>query len=230
MKDIQGVQRGKCNTCECEEYRTSPAATLPGPLHLRKPRPQQPGAPVTSGQMMSQAQGASGFQPRYDAHEQPLQLVTYGTCKCPGCTFPKRREGDKIHDFCSRTCAKKFNELQSSFHQQKVAATKTAQQGSSSPRAYRQPPGSFAISSGPSSTDKRGAMSYYPKMQGQGPPMLPYDSLPLSHSGGSMPPGPSTQSMPAIAGGKMCSKCRVRQANPGKGWCDQCFMQSLMNS
>ena len=195
---------------------------------------------------MSQAQGASGFQPRYDAHEQPLQLVTYGTCKCPGCTFPKRREGDKIHDFCSRTCAKKFNELQSSFHQQKVAATKTgvgfifynlatysnhaAQQGSSSPRAYRQPPGSFAISSGPSSTDKRGAMSYYPKMQGQGPPMLPYDSLPLSHSGGSMPPGPSTQSMPAIAGGKMCSKCRVRQANPGKGWCDQCFMQSLMNS
>ena len=105
-----------------------------------------------------------------------------------------------------------------------------AQQGSSFPRAYRQPPGSSAISSGPSSTDKRGAMSYYSKMQGQGPPMLPYDSLPLSNSGGSMPPGPSTQSMPATAGGKMCSKCRVKQANPGKGWCDQCFMQSQMNS
>ncbi len=30
MKDIQGVQRGKCNTCECEEYRTSP--TQPGQL------------------------------------------------------------------------------------------------------------------------------------------------------------------------------------------------------
>ncbi len=30
MKDIQGSQRGKCNTCECEEYRTSP--TQPGQL------------------------------------------------------------------------------------------------------------------------------------------------------------------------------------------------------
>lgn len=24
MKDVQGIQRGKCNSCECEEYRTSP--------------------------------------------------------------------------------------------------------------------------------------------------------------------------------------------------------------
>ena len=32
MKDIQGVQRGKCNTCECEEYRTSPK---PQPGQLR---------------------------------------------------------------------------------------------------------------------------------------------------------------------------------------------------
>ncbi|XP_064399785.1 uncharacterized protein LOC135346174 isoform X2 [Halichondria panicea] len=76
---------------------------------------------MMSGQMMSQAQGASGFQPRYDAHEQPAKKIMHGTCKCPGCTFPKQREGDKI---CSRTCAKKFNDLQSSFQQQKVAATK----------------------------------------------------------------------------------------------------------
>ncbi len=80
---------------------------------------------MTSGQMMSQGEGASGFQPRYDAHEQPVQKIIFGECKCPGCKYPKRKEGDKIHDFCSRTCAKKFNELQSSFHQQKVAATKT---------------------------------------------------------------------------------------------------------
>ena len=80
---------------------------------------------MMSGQMMSQGQDASGFQPRHDAHDQPAKKITYGTCKCPGCTFPKQREGDKIHDFCSRTCAKKFNDLQSSFQQQKVAATKT---------------------------------------------------------------------------------------------------------
>lgn len=24
MKDIQGIQRGKCNKCECEEYRSPP--------------------------------------------------------------------------------------------------------------------------------------------------------------------------------------------------------------
>ena len=24
MKDIQGIQRGKCNSCECEEYRPPP--------------------------------------------------------------------------------------------------------------------------------------------------------------------------------------------------------------
>ena len=30
MKDIQGVQRGKCNSCECEEFRASP-----DPRHLR---------------------------------------------------------------------------------------------------------------------------------------------------------------------------------------------------
>ena len=25
MKDVQGIKRGKCNACECEEYRTPPS-------------------------------------------------------------------------------------------------------------------------------------------------------------------------------------------------------------
>ena len=29
MKDVQGIQRGKCNTCECEEYRSP---SIPGQL------------------------------------------------------------------------------------------------------------------------------------------------------------------------------------------------------
>ena len=29
MKDVQGIQRGKCNTCDCEEYRSPP---IPGQL------------------------------------------------------------------------------------------------------------------------------------------------------------------------------------------------------
>ncbi len=44
-----------------------------------------------------------------------------------------------------------------------------------------------------------------------------------SSSGGLMPLPPS-QAAPAI--GKLCSKCQVRQTNPGKGWCQQCFTQS----
>ena len=63
-----------------------------------------------------------GFAPRQDAYGQPLQQASYGTCIHPECSFPKRREGNKVHDFCSRTCAKKYADMQSSFHQQKVAA------------------------------------------------------------------------------------------------------------
>ena len=60
---------------------------------------------------MAAAPGMGGFQPRIDAFGQPTQSVQFGTCKFPGCQFPKRIEGNKMHDFCSRTCAKKFSQL-----------------------------------------------------------------------------------------------------------------------
>lgn len=80
-----------------------------------------------SGRMMPQAVsgGDASFQPRHDARNQPVQQAAYGVCKCPGCQFPKRKEGDKLHDFCSKTCAKKYSDLQANFYQQKVAASKT---------------------------------------------------------------------------------------------------------
>ncbi len=96
---------------------------------MRKPRSQtqQPEMSMMSGQTMPQTVSGenTGFQPRYDAHDQPVQQATYGLCKCSGCRFPKRKEGDKIHDFCSRTCAKKYSDAQASFYRQKVAASKT---------------------------------------------------------------------------------------------------------
>lgn len=67
-------------------------------------------ASATGGGMVA-APGMGGFQPRTDAFGQPIQSVQFGTCKFPGCQFPKRIEGNKVHDFCSRTCAKKFSQL-----------------------------------------------------------------------------------------------------------------------
>lgn len=32
MKDIQGIQRGRCNKCECEEYRCPPPDSSAGRL------------------------------------------------------------------------------------------------------------------------------------------------------------------------------------------------------
>ncbi len=93
-------------------------------LSVRKPRSQGQKQPGASGQMMAQG---SSFQPRHDAYDKPVQLPAYGACKCPGCDFPRRKEGDKIHDFCSRTCAKKYGEMEAKFYQQKVAASKTGE-------------------------------------------------------------------------------------------------------
>lgn len=74
---------------------------------MRKPQ-ATPGA--QPGMMMQQQ--SMGFQPRTDAYGRPVQSTVYGTCKNPGCTFPKRVEGGKIYDFCSRTCGQQFQQLQ----------------------------------------------------------------------------------------------------------------------
>ena len=69
------------------------------------------GMPASAGGGMAAAPGMGGFQPRTDVFGQPTQSVQFGTCKIPGCQYPKRVEGNKVHDFCSRTCAKKFSQL-----------------------------------------------------------------------------------------------------------------------
>ena len=66
--------------------------------------------PASAGGMAA-APGGGGFKPRIDAFGQPMQSAQFGTCKFPACNFPKRIEGNKVHDFCSRTCAKKYSQL-----------------------------------------------------------------------------------------------------------------------
>ena len=51
----------------------------------------------------------------------PLQTLSQGKCDCPGCPYGKSVEGGKVHNYCSRTCAHKHQQMQGSFHAQKLA-------------------------------------------------------------------------------------------------------------
>ena len=83
---------------------------------MRKPQPQpqpvvQPGigAALSPGAVLSPTAG--GIQPRLDTYGQPMQSSQLG-CKAPGCLYGRRIEGNKIHDFCSKTCAQRFAQMQ----------------------------------------------------------------------------------------------------------------------
>ena len=91
---------------------------------VRRPQPQRPqfggggAAPVTA--VFTQQPG--GVQPRMSQEGKPQQTAAFGTCSMPGCPFPKRIDGDRVHNYCSRTCAQKHRDVQasSSGYQQKV--------------------------------------------------------------------------------------------------------------
>ena len=55
-----------------------------------------------------------------------VQTMSHGTCALPGCPYGRRVEGSKIHAYCSRTCAQKHGQMQSSFHAQKIASANQA--------------------------------------------------------------------------------------------------------
>lgn len=61
-------------------------------------------------------------EPQSKIHAKPTQTAFYGNCIYPGCPFPKYVdvEEGKVHDFCSKSCATNFAQMQAAFHQQKV--------------------------------------------------------------------------------------------------------------
>ena len=64
-----------------------------------------------SAQASSKGAGV-GVKPKTDSSGAPVQTDKQGTCKYPGCSYPRRIEASgHIHDFCSRTCADKFGKL-----------------------------------------------------------------------------------------------------------------------
>ncbi|CAI8018716.1 hypothetical protein GBAR_LOCUS11342 [Geodia barretti] len=74
-----------------------------------------------AGQMMTQQQSGMMGQPGI-----PAQTMSQGTCGFPGCPYGRRVEGNKVHPYCSRTCAQKHSQLQGSFHAQKIASASQA--------------------------------------------------------------------------------------------------------
>eukprot|EP00731_Ephydatia_muelleri_P002148 Em0001g2148a len=101
-------------------------AQYPGaPAQYPGPPTQYPGAPA-------QFSGSSAQLPTVSPAAKPSGYAKPAhLCIVPDCQFPKRTEGNKTHDFCSRTCAQKYQALQS--QGQPVTAT-------------AQPPGSGASS------------------------------------------------------------------------------------
>ena len=55
-----------------------------------------------------------------------VQTFGQGKCSFPSCQFGRRVEGNKVHPYCSRTCAQKHGQMQSSFHAQKIASANQA--------------------------------------------------------------------------------------------------------
>ena len=100
---------------------------------VRRPQPQRPqfggggggGGGVVPVTAVFPQQPGGGIQPRVSQQGVPQQMATFGTCIMPGCPYPKRVEGSRVHEYCSRTCAQKHRAMPASGHMQNHA---TAQQ------------------------------------------------------------------------------------------------------
>ena len=91
---------------------------------MRRSQPQRPqfrgggGGGVISVTTVFPQQPGGGIQPRVSQQGVPQQMAAYGTCTMPGCPFPKRVEGSRVHKYCSRTCAQKHRAMPASGHMQ----------------------------------------------------------------------------------------------------------------
>lgn len=228
MKDIQGIQRGACNKCECEEYRwwCPPADSSAGegarlrceycnhtPVeHVRiiplgackkcgedceKYESETPnkytdcqycgcGAQHHQGAEKLIKKSASEFNDptgtgmavRMDTSGKPAQTSQFGTCKCHGCNFPRRIENGHVHDFCSRTCARKHEQM--------------------TPSNF---PGGC-------------------QMSPQDVQIMPAEALAgMNFMSGVATTSTTTVPLPS----RMCTICNKNAANPGYDWCQRCY-------
>ena len=80
---------------------------------VHKPQPTVLSSMGAAASSTAFVTGAGGFQPQVDVYGLPTQSAHLGTCKLPGCQFPRRFEGNKVHEFCSRTCTRRYAQMMS---------------------------------------------------------------------------------------------------------------------
>ena len=141
------------------------------------------------------------MQPKMSTTGVPVQTMALGACSCPGCPYPKRVEGGKVHDYCSRTCAQKHSQMKSSFHQQKMALA--TQAGDKNSCVHHLAIYIFIF--------------FVAKAGSQASPAAPVVTGPTPSQ--QLPQ--QVQMQP-----KMCKKCNQQPANPGRSWCETCFRQN----
>ena len=212
-------------------------------LPVRRPQPQRPqfgvgggggGGAASATAVFTQQPG--GVQPRMSQEGKPQQTAAFGTCSMPGCPFPKRIDGDRVHNYCSRTCAQKHRDVQasSSGYQQKVVTLLQYGMLAHFMNTWDYllyflllfffcwilyiPSGGPGIPS--SSSHQQGEVP--PTSQPQGSKTKICSSPP---SGG-LPSSALSTSAPPTSSPSLCRQCNKRYANPGRSWCQQCYLDS----
>ena len=80
MKDIQGIERGKCNQCECEEYRAPPPDSSSGRLRCEYCN-HTPGEHVR----IIALGACNKCEPGNCTNYEPEDLKSYSDCQYCGC-------------------------------------------------------------------------------------------------------------------------------------------------
>ena len=90
MKDIQGILRGKCNHCECEEYRAPPADSTAGRLRCEYCN-HTPGEHVR----IIPLGACSNCEPDNCTKYEPEDPNSYSDCQYCGCAAVHHAGADK---------------------------------------------------------------------------------------------------------------------------------------
>lgn len=231
---VRIVKLGACKSpggCDCDEYLSEEtnsytdcqycgcaAFVHEGAEILRKPKKDvaSAAAGTVSGGGAGFPSSSMAFQPRTSTEGVPVQDMTFGTCKRSGCTFPRRVEGDRVHDYCSRTCARKDSSMQQQQQQQQPTSS-----GLGSTSAL--------VAAAMSSMFGQGPHPPPPHMTcGSGTGVSPGPGVPGAPPGApsSAPPGGPPPSGP-VGSTKTCSKCGTQPANPGRTWCQKCYVDHV---
>ena len=94
MKDLKGYQRGKCNSCECDEYMPPPLESTPGRLRCEYCN-HTPGEHV---RIISLGACSKCGEDNCDKYE-PEDDKSYSVCQYCGCDAVHHAGAEKCENF-----------------------------------------------------------------------------------------------------------------------------------